>query len=131
MKNIRTALLILLPALLAASILLAADRPAQLYVNGRALQARPVALVHNGTAYAPLRLAAEAVGAHVTWNAKARQAIVCTDNQCVPIHENQCLTVKGALYLPVRSLAEALGREVRWDAAANAVRISGGKRGLL
>ena len=103
----------------------------RLYAGERLVRCEPPARVHQGVVYAPLRAAAEAVGAHVTWDARARQAVVCTDTQCVPVRAAQGLTVNGALLLPVRQLGQALGREVQWDAAARAVRIKSARKGLL
>ena len=83
----------------------------------------PTARVRNGVTYGPLRAAAEAVGAHVEWNATSRTATICTDTRCVPIKQSQGIMVGNSILIPVRLMSEALGRKVTWDPAARAVRI--------
>ncbi len=106
---------------------LAADQIVKLYSGGKLVPCDPAARVREGVTYAPLRAAAEAVGAHVEWKAASQMALVCTDAQCVSVRKNQGIIVDGSLLIPVRLLSEALGRDVTWDAAAKAVRIGPGK----
>lgn len=109
--------------LLSLTAATAADLLVNVYVGGKAVSFNPQARVRSGVTYAPLRAAAEAVGAHVEWSAANRTATICTDDRCVPIRQSQGIMVGSSMLIPVRLMSEALGREVKWDAAASAVRI--------
>lgn len=100
-----------------------ADQMVSLYAKGKKVDCQPAARVRNGTTYAPLRAAAQAVGAHVDWNAATQSATICLADRCVPIKASQGIMVENSILIPVRLMSEALGREVAWDAAARAVRI--------
>lgn len=120
----RTASLVMLGALLLSlSAALAADLLVNVYVGGERMNFSPQARVRNGVTYAPLRAAAESVGAHVEWSAANRTATICADDRCVPIRQNQGIMVGSSMLIPVRLMSEALGREVTWDKNASAVRI--------
>jgi len=120
---VRVSLIVVAALLLSLSAALAADTLVNVYVGGRQVNFSPQARVRNGVTYAPLRASAEAVGAHVEWNASARTATICTEDRCVPIRQNQGIMVGSSMLIPVRLMSEALGREVTWDANASAVRI--------
>jgi hypothetical protein len=100
-----------------------ADQLVSLYVGGKKINCDPAARVRDGATYAPLRAAAEAVGAHVQWNAAKQSATICTEDRCVPIQASQGIMVNNAMLIPVRLMGEALGKQVTWDAKGNAVRI--------
>ncbi|MBU0611703.1 MAG: copper amine oxidase N-terminal domain-containing protein [Armatimonadetes bacterium] len=100
-----------------------ADQLVSVYVAGKQVAMEPSARTRNGVTYGPLRGAAEAVGAHVEWNAASRTATICTATRCVPIKQSQGIMVGNSILIPVRLMSEALGRKVTWDAAAKAVRI--------
>jgi len=100
-----------------------ADQLVSLIVGGKRVAMQPAARVRNGVTFAPLRASAEAVGAHVDWNAQAQRATICTKDRCVPIKASQGIMVSNSILIPVRLMSEALGRKVAWDAAAQAVRI--------
>lgn len=114
------AVVLLVTAMASAS---AADQIVSLYVRGKQVKCNPAARVHAGITYAPLRAAAQAVGAHVSWNAHDQMATICTNNRCVPVKANQGIMIHNSLLIPVRLMSEALGRDVTWDPAAKAVRI--------
>lgn len=117
---------IALSAVLLASLSAAswpADTIVKLYARGKLVAASPEARVREGVTYAPLRAAAEALGAHVEWNAAAQAATICLTDRCVPVRASQGIRVSGSILLPVRLMSEALGRPVSWDPAAKAVRI--------
>ena len=101
----------------------AADVLVGVYVGGKLVPMEPAARVRSGVTYGPLRASAEAVGAHVQWNAASHTATICTDTRCVPIKQSQGIMVGNSILIPVRLMSEALGRKVTWDAAAKAVRI--------
>jgi hypothetical protein len=116
--------------LLAALVLLSvagsvwpADQLVSLYVGGKKVNCNPAARLRGGATYAPLRAAAEAIGAHVQWNAANQSATICTADRCVPIKATQGIMVNNAILIPVRLMSEALGRQVTWDAKAHVVRI--------
>jgi len=100
-----------------------ADMLVAVYVQGQRVPMQPAARVRQGVTYGPLRATAEAVGAHVEWDARARVANVCLQDRCVPIRASQGLIVEGALLIPVRLLSEALGRRVIWNPKARAIYI--------
>jgi hypothetical protein len=108
---------------LLASAVWSEDQIVRVYVNGRQQAFQPPARMRAGTAYAPLRAAAKAVGAKVEWNTKGQMAIVCVGTQCAPIKASQGITVDGSLLIPLRVMAEALKCRVAWNSKANAVEI--------
>lgn len=110
-------------ALAAAVAAWPADQIVNVFVGGKRVAMQPAARVRNGVTYAPLRAAAEAVGAHVDWSAQAQRATICIKDRCVPIKPSQGIMVDDAILIPVRLVSQALGRKVAWDAAAQAVRI--------
>jgi len=103
-----------------------ADELVKVYVGNRHVVMKPDARVRSGVTYAPLRAAAEAVGATVKWDAADRMATICTADRCVPIRQSQGIMVGGSMMIPVRLMSEALGRSVTWDPSARAVRIHAG-----
>jgi hypothetical protein len=103
----------------------AADEIVKVYVAGKAVSFTPAARIRNGTTYAPLRAAAQAVGAEVQWSEASQTALVCTDQACANIKKSQGIVVDGSLLIPVRLMSQALGRAVTWDAASRSVRIAG------
>lgn len=100
-----------------------ADQIVSVYVSGKRMDFNPSARVRSGVTYAPLRGAAQAVGAHVEWNAASQSATVCLEDRCVPIKASQGIMVNNSILIPVRLMSEAIGRQVTWDPAAGAVRI--------
>ncbi|MEN6642129.1 MAG: copper amine oxidase N-terminal domain-containing protein [Armatimonadia bacterium] len=119
----KVSLTIIAALLLSLSAALAADLLVNVYVGGKQVNCNPQARVRNGVTYAPLRAAAEAVGAHVQWSAATRVATICTEDRCAPIKQSQAIMVNGSMLIPVRLMSQALGREITWDANASAVRI--------
>ncbi|MCD6351131.1 MAG: copper amine oxidase N-terminal domain-containing protein [Armatimonadetes bacterium] len=116
-------------ASLALLVVVAGSVPAEdmlvtVYVDGKAQDFSPQARVRDGKTYAPLRAAAEAVGAHVSWQAASGMAVVCVGNQCVPVRKDQGIVVDNHLLIPLRLMAEALQCEVTWDGKNKAVHIS-------
>ncbi len=93
------------------------------YVNGQKQEFSPAARVREGKAYAPLRTAAEAVGAEVKWIESQQVAIICEGDTCAIIRKQQGIIVNGRLLIPVRLMAEALDAKVSWDAERKAVMI--------
>lgn len=118
----RTFWIALALALIGGAVL--SDQLVKVYVNGVEKNMTPAARERDGVTYAPLRAAAEAVGAHVKWQEKTQKAIVCTDKQCADIAASDGIMVNGRLLVPLRLMAQALGAQVMWDAGIRAVRIN-------
>ncbi len=100
-----------------------ADTLVDVYVNGEKQDFSPAARVWEGTTYAPLRAAAEAVGAEVKWIESQQVAIICQADACAIIRKQQGIIVSGRLLIPVRLMAEALDAKVSWDGQRKAVMI--------
>jgi len=100
-----------------------ADTLVDVYVNGNKQDFWPAARVREGTTYAPLRAAAEAVGAEVKWIEAQQVAIICQADACAIIRKQQGIIVNGRLLIPVRLMAEALDAKVFWDGQRKAVMI--------
>jgi len=117
----RTIMALTLAAALAAGAW--ADTLVDVYVNGTKQDFSPAARVREGTTYAPLRAAAEAVGADVKWIESEQVAIICRADACAIIRKQQGIIVSGRLLIPVRLMAEALDAKVSWDGQRKAVMI--------
>jgi len=117
----RVVMALTLAVVLAASAY--ADTLVDVYVNGNKQDFWPAARVREGTTYAPLRAAAEAVGAEVKWIEAQQVAIICQADACVIIRKQQGIIVSGRLLIPVRLMAEALDAKVFWDGQRKAVMI--------
>jgi len=100
-----------------------ADTLVDVYVNGNKQEFSPAARVREGKTYAPLRAAAEAVGAEVKWIEAQQVAIICQADACAIIRKQQGIIVSGRLLIPVRLMAEALEAIVSWDGQRKAVMI--------
>ena len=100
-----------------------ADTLVDVYVNGTKQDFSPAARVREGTTYAPLRAAAEAVGAEVKWIESQQIAIICQADACAIIRKQQGIIISGRLLIPVRLMAEALDAKVAWDGQRKAVMI--------
>ncbi len=100
-----------------------ADTLVGVYVNSMKQNFSPAARVREGTTYAPLRAAAEAVGADVKWIESQQLAIICQADACAIIRKEQGIIVSGRLLIPVRLMAEALDAQVSWDGKRKAVMI--------
>ncbi len=100
-----------------------ADTLVDVYINGTKQDFAPPARVREGKAYAPLRAAAEAVGAEVKWIESEQLAIICQADVCAIIRKQQGIIVSGRLLIPVRLMAEALDAKVSWDGKRKAVMI--------
>ena len=116
----------LLMASVFCNLAAAKDVQVPVYVDGKLAHWKNQAIVRDGKTYAPLRAAAEAIGAHVTWHPESQMAVVCRGDQCVPIPKSKGIIVNGRLYIPLRLMAEALQCKVRWDAQKKAVMIETG-----
>ena len=117
----RVVMALTLAAALATSVY--ADTLVDVYVNGTKQDFSPAARVREGTTYAPLRAAAEAVGADVKWIESEQVAIICRADACAIIRKQQGMIVSGRLLIPVRLMAEALDAKVSWDGQRKAVMI--------
>lgn len=100
--------------IIAAGLVGAADgsRPAtvtfrniQLVVDGVVIGSDRQPLVYEGRTYVPIRLVAEALGKHVTWDAANSQVVIQDTRPQVPIAELLMLDVRGSWRL--ESVTEA------------------------
>jgi len=114
---------ILFAVITALAVSVYADTLVDVYVNGTKQDFSPAARVREGTTYAPLRAAAEAVGAEVKWIASEQLAIICQADACAIIRKQQGIIVSGRLLIPVRLMAEALDAKVAWNGQRKAVMI--------
>lgn len=111
-----------------------ADEPVKLIVNGGTIKSDPAPIIRDGHVYVPLRVAGEAMGAEVTYDAELKIVKLCArppnytlgnlGGACMIIDQSEGLTVKGRLFLGVRKLAESLGSKVKWDNQAKTVTIT-------
>jgi hypothetical protein len=101
-----------------------ADQIVSVYVDAQKKDFSPDARVRDGRTYAPLRAAAESVGADVKWMAEQQMAVVCNGPTCVAIKRSDGIIVDDHLLVPLRVLSEAVGCSVTWDGQAKAVRIT-------
>ncbi len=100
-----------------------ADTLVDVYVDGQKQEFAPAARVRDGKAYAPLRAAAEAVGAEIKWIESQQVAIICQADACAIIRKQQGIIISGRLLIPVRLMAEALDAKVSWDGQQKTVMI--------
>ncbi len=122
-----------LMAVMMFAALAVAGEPVKLIVDGRTIESEPAPLVREGHVYVPLRVAGEAVGADVTYDADLKIVKLCArppnytlgnhHSACIMIDQSEGLTVNGRLFLGVRKLAESLGSKVKWDSQAKKVLI--------
>lgn len=120
MKN---ALLVIL-ALSVSTLVLAADVPVKVYVDGKLQSYNPPAVLRAGTVYVPLRAGAQSLGISVKWHDDTQMAQICTDKGCTLIRKSEGIIVNGSLLLPLRKMGEATGAKVVWDGAKKAVLIT-------
>ncbi|MGQ9512967.1 stalk domain-containing protein [Thermodesulfitimonas sp.] len=119
--------------------------PTALVVNGRPLQPDVPPVCENGRLLVPLRTAAEALGATVTYDATARTVTVKKQGALITLGVgaawaragDQTLTLEvpaqvagGRVLVPLRFLGEALGAYVSWNPVAQAVYLSDSLLGL-
>ncbi len=85
--------------------------PVSLWVNGTRKPLTTGVTFHGGTAYAPLRELATALGAKLTWDANTRAASLTRGINRVTINADatQNFVALGALFVPIRPLAHQLG----------------------
>lgn len=119
--------------------------PAALVVNGRPVQPDVPPVCENGRLLVPLRTAAEALGATVTYDAAARTVTVNRNGTLIILGvgaawaragdrnlplEVPAQVASGRVLVPVRFLAEALSGYVSWNPVAQAVYLSDSLLGL-
>lgn len=119
--------------------------PAALVVNGRPLKPDIPPVCENGRLLVPLRTAAEALGATVTYDAAARTVTVKKQGTLITLGVgaawarvgNQTFTLEvpaqvagGRVLVPVRFLGEVLGAYVSWNPVAQIVYLSDSLLGL-
>jgi len=95
-----------------------------LMANGRVIASDPAPLLHEGHVYVPLRVAAEAIGGKVEYDAASKRVTVCRGDTCTFVMQSEGLTVNGRLLIGIRQVGEALNARVDWDASQRRVRIT-------
>jgi len=95
-----------------------------LVANGRTIASDPAPTLHNNQVYVPLRVAAEAVGGKVDYDAAAKRVTICRGPVCTIVMQSDGITADGRLLVGIRRVAEALNATVDWDAAARTVSIT-------
>ena len=118
----RTGILAL--ALAAIALACGAQDTITLVANGRTIVSDPAPLLHEGHVYVPLRVAAEAIGGKVEYDAAAKRVTVCRGDTCTFVMQSEGLTVNGRLLIGIRQVGEALNARVDWVAASRQVRIT-------
>lgn len=116
----------------------------QLEVEGQPVRAEAPPFLAEGRTLVPVRFAAEALGATVTWDPARQQATIAlpprrggagstvtiapgaaaaeVDGRQVPLPVPARI-VRDRTYVPLRFVAEALGAEVEWDEPTRTVRV--------
>lgn len=95
-----------------------------LVANGRLIASDPAPLLHGGHVYVPLRVAAEAIGGKVEYDAGSKRVTVCRGDTCTFVMQSEGLTVNGRLLIGIRQVGEALNARVDWDGSQRRVRIT-------
>lgn len=116
--------LILVLALMATALVSSAQDTITLIANGRTIVSNPAPLLHEGRVYVPLRVAAEALGGEVKYDAANKRVQICRDDFCTFVMQSEGLTVNGRLLIGIRQVGEALNARVDWDAKLRCVRIT-------
>lgn len=117
---------VLVVVLTVAAIALAvsAQGTITLVANGRVIASDPPPQLHEGHTYVPLRVAAEAIGGKVEYDARTKRVTVCRGDTCTFVMQNEGLTVNGRLLIGIRQVGEALNARVGWDGGQRCVRIT-------
>lgn len=116
--------LVLVTVLVTITLVCAAQGAITLVANGRTIASDPPPQLHAGHVYVPLRVAAEAVGGKVEYDAAGKRVQICRGDFCTFVMQSEGLTVDGRLLIGIRQVGEALNARVDWDAAQRCVRIT-------
>ncbi len=108
-------------------------------VNGQDFAQSGEAVIIDGRTYIPVRAFTELLGYYVSWNGKAREAII-TDgidttkfyinskkvyfNDKTLYMDSRAIIIDGRTYAPVRFVAEIYGHKVLWESETSTVFIS-------
>lgn len=107
--------------------------------NGVELEMDSAAVIHNSRTMVPMRYAAEAFGAEVSWDKETRTAIIThgekeirlpIDGNVIHIGEEhiemdtKAVVIEGRTMLPLAYIAQALGLSTSWDAETQTVKIT-------
>ena len=111
-------------ALAVVALAVSAQGAITLMANGRLIASDPAPLLHEGRVYVPLRVAAEAIGGKVEYDARTKRVTVCRGDTCTFVMQNEGLTVNGRLLIGIRQVGEALNARVGWDGGQRCVRIT-------
>lgn len=108
-------------------------------VNGEDFAQSGEAVIIDNRTYIPVRAFTELLGYYVSWDGKAREAIVTDGKQTTKFFVNskkvyfdekilymdsRAVIIDGRTYAPVRFIAEIYGHEVLWESETSTVLIS-------
>lgn len=122
---------------------LSQDARTRIVIDGRPLAPDPPAILVSGHLLAPLRAAADRLGASVDWRPDSRTASVrkgpvrvdfsigerraVVDSRTMSL-DAAPIVRDGRVFVPLRFLAEALSADVRWDARTRTAYVTSGPR---
>jgi len=139
MKRVITSIVtvMVLFSLLAVPVL-AADKTITIVVDGQVLSPDVPLQIVDGRTLVPVRFVAEALGAEVNWDGKARMVTINKEQTYIKLFIGNKVAVKndvevqldvpagiikGRTMVPIRFISENLGCEVSWEASSRTVLI--------
>jgi len=139
MKRVITSIVtvMVLFSLLAVPVL-AADKTITIVVDGQVLSPDVPLQIVDGRTLVPVRFVAEALGAEVNWDGKARMVTINKEQTYIKLFIGNKVAVKndvevqldvpagiikGRTMVPIRFISENLGCEVSWEASSRTVMI--------
>ncbi|NLC57826.1 MAG: hypothetical protein GX774_13400 [Armatimonadetes bacterium] len=111
----------------------------RIVVDGRVVQTDVLPRIVRGTTLIPLRFVVEALGARMTWDPRAREAVIVYEGQRTVIQAGEdtlvagdrsiqlrtpVQVIQGRTMVPLRAVAESLGATLRWDPATRTVYVT-------
>ena len=121
-----------------SNVMVHANNPITIYVNGVKQSYGDKAKIENGSTLVPLRGIFETLGATVTWNGSSRTIDIMSADKHIWLQvnsktakvNNQTYTlpiapkiVNGSTLVPLRFISEMLGAEVGWDGKTRSITI--------
>ncbi|WP_258216071.1 N-acetylmuramoyl-L-alanine amidase family protein [Paenibacillus radicis (ex Xue et al. 2023)] len=122
--------LLLLSMLMVPMLAFAAEKPINLFLNGKQLSANVAPKIVEGNTVVPVRIIAESLGSKVDWEEKSGKVTVDKDKVNIQLFINKQEVIvnkkkyqlevapaimEGSTMLPLRFVSEQLGVKVIWD----------------